>query len=79
LHAGESLFIRADLREASLRGANLIDANLSKADLRFASLQDANLFRADVSQAAMDGSTTLTGAYTQGAKTLPARRTEPVR
>ncbi|MFH0134037.1 DUF2169 domain-containing protein [Variovorax sp. VaC1] len=79
LHAGESLFIRADLREASLRGANLIDANLSKADLRFASLQDANLFRADVSQAAIDGSTTFVGAYTQGAKTLPARRTEPVR
>ena len=79
LHAGESLFIRADLREASLRGASLIDANLSKADLRFASLQDANLFRADVSQAAIDGSTTFIGAYTQGAKTLPARKTEPVR
>jgi uncharacterized protein YjbI with pentapeptide repeats len=62
-----------------LRGANLIDANLSKADLRFASLQDANLFRADVSQAAIDGSTNFIGAYTHGAKTLPARTTEPTR
>ncbi|WP_295983453.1 DUF2169 domain-containing protein [uncultured Variovorax sp.] len=79
LHAGESLFVRADFREASLRGANLIDANLSKADLRFASLQDANLFRTDVSQAAIDGSTTFIGAYTQGAKTLPARSTEQAR
>lgn len=79
LSAGESLFIRADLREASLQGADLIDASLSKADLRFTNLQGANLFRADVSQAFIDGSTALAGAYTQGAKTLPARRVEPAR
>lgn len=77
LHVGESLFIRADLREASLRSADLIDANLSKTDLRFANLQEANLFRADVSQALIDGSTARGGAYTEGAKTVPARRAKP--
>lgn len=73
--AGESLFVRADLSGASLRGANLIDANLSKSNLLGADLAQANLFRADVSQALLDGTTHMDGAYTQHAKVWPARGT----
>lgn len=72
--AADSLFVRANLNAASLRGANLTDAMLSKADLRLADLSQANLFRADVSQAWMDPSTLMEDAYTHGAKIWPARR-----
>ena len=74
--AGESLFVRANLARASLRGANLIDANFSKSNLLGSDLREANLFRADVSQAFIDATTLLEDAYTQHAKVWPRRDPE---
>jgi uncharacterized protein YjbI with pentapeptide repeats len=77
IQAPRSLFVRADLDGASLRGADLIEAILAKATLLRADLGQANLFRADVSQAHMDASTRMQHAYTDGAKRYPLRRAEP--
>jgi uncharacterized protein YjbI with pentapeptide repeats len=74
LRAPRSLFVRADMRDATLRDAYLLEANLSKAVLLQADLGGANLFRADVSQSHMDDSTRTQGAYTAGARRYPLRR-----
>lgn len=73
IDAPESLFIRADLTHASLRGANLMNASLQKATLVGVDLRDANLFRTDVSQALIDTVTETRGAYIEQAKTVPRR------
>ncbi|OZI63159.1 DUF2169 family type VI secretion system accessory protein [Bordetella genomosp. 11] len=75
IDAAESLFVRADFTGATLRGANLMQSLLGRADFTRADLRDANLFRADVGEAVLDGSTSLDGAYTEGAKLWPRRRT----
>ncbi|WP_447775310.1 DUF2169 family type VI secretion system accessory protein [Variovorax boronicumulans] len=75
--APESLFIRADFTQASLRGANLMHASLQKARLVRTDLREANLFRADVSQTLIDGVTDTHGAYLEQAKTLPRRAADP--
>ncbi|ANN69236.1 DUF2169 domain-containing protein [Bordetella bronchialis] len=74
MDAGESLFVRADFTGASLRGANLMQALLGRADFTHADLREANLFRADLGEAILDGTASLRGAYTQGAKLWPRRR-----
>ncbi|RZL64502.1 MAG: DUF2169 domain-containing protein [Variovorax sp.] len=71
--APESLFIRADLAHASLRGANLMHASLQKASLVGVDLRDASLFRADLSQTLIDSVTETRGAYIEQAKTVPRR------
>ena len=63
--------MKANLREANLRGADLSDANLRNAnlrgaDLRWANLSDANLRWADLSDANLRGAD-LSGANLSGA------------
>jgi uncharacterized protein YjbI with pentapeptide repeats len=78
VQAPRSLFVRADMQDATLRDAYLVEAILSKAELRHADLDGANLFRADVSQAHIDASTRMKAAYTAGARRYPLRRAEGV-
>jgi uncharacterized protein YjbI with pentapeptide repeats len=77
LVAGGSLFIRADLANASLHRANMIDAVLSKAVLASADLDRANLFRADLSQTLIDSATHMDDAYMHRAQTRPRRPGSP--
>ncbi|AOB33237.1 hypothetical protein AKI39_24485 [Bordetella sp. H567] len=74
IQASESLFVRADFTGASLRGANLMQSLMGRADFTRTDLRGANLFRADLGEALLDGSTSLSGAYTAGAKLWPRRR-----
>ncbi|AGU49786.1 pentapeptide repeats-containing protein [Variovorax paradoxus B4] len=79
IDAPESLFIRADLTHASLRGANLMNASLQKARLIGVDLREANLFRTDLSQALIDTVTETRNAYIAQTKTVPRRAAEPAR
>ena len=47
--------MRANLREANLRGANLYEADLREADLYEADLRGANLYEADLREANLRG------------------------
>ncbi|QRF54928.1 DUF2169 domain-containing protein [Variovorax paradoxus] len=78
IDAPDSLFIRADFTQASLRGANLMNAHLQKSRLLSCDLREANLFRADVSQTVIDTVTDTHGAHLEQAKTLPRRAADPV-
>ncbi|MDH6594322.1 uncharacterized protein YjbI with pentapeptide repeats [Variovorax sp. TBS-050B] len=78
IDAPDSLFIRADFTQASLRGANLMNAHLQKSRFVGTDLREANLFRADVSQSTIDTVTETHGAYLEQAKTLPRRLADPV-
>ncbi|WP_431112307.1 DUF2169 family type VI secretion system accessory protein [Variovorax paradoxus] len=78
MDAPDSLFIRADFTNASLRGANLMNAHLQKSRFIGTDLREANLFRADVSQTTMDTVTETHGAYLEQVKTLPRRAADPV-
>ena len=59
--------MRANLKRADLRGANLTDANLKRAILRGANLTDAHLTRANLTRADLGGAN-LTYANLTGAK-----------
>ena len=63
--------MRANLKRANLRGANLTDINLARAILRGANLTDANLTRADLIRAKLRGAN-LTDATLIGADLIGA-------
>lgn len=68
-----SRWTRADLRQADIRGVNLIDASLDKADLRAALLTGSNLFRADLALVHVDRETDFDSALTRKMRTYPRK------
>lgn len=63
--------VRVNLEGANLKGANLYFANLTGANLRGADLRDANLYMSVLTDAELEGAD-VTGAYVEGAVTLPS-------
>ncbi len=71
--AKRSQWVKADLREADMSGANLMAANLQRADVRAASLAGSNLFEADLARIHVDRSTGFDDALTDRMRTYPRR------
>ncbi|MEZ4296538.1 MAG: DUF2169 domain-containing protein [Polyangiaceae bacterium] len=65
------MFVRTGLVEASLRGADMMDAIASKTRIAGADFTGANLYRADLSRAVRDGRTSFAEAKVERVRTLP--------